>query len=94
MYLHGSLVTKEILGISSRERELSSVRGSLQRYDEKDVVDIPVQSQSYYAYYGLSPGYVQLYHVPDVQTQCRFVKYNKFASNISIWNTIWILGAL
>lgn len=94
MYLHGSLVTKEILGISSRERELPSVRGSLQRHDEKDIADIPVQSQSYYAYYGLSAGYVQLHHVPNVQTQCRFVKYNKFSRNILIWNTVWILGAL
>ena len=76
MYLYGSLVTKAILGISSRERELPSVRSPLQRYDEKDIVDISVQSQSYYAHYGLSAGHVQLHHVPDVQTQWRFVNDN------------------
>lgn len=91
VYLYWGFTAKAVFINSAGKRRLSSVWSSLQRYNEKGVVNIPVQSQSHHADYGLPSGYIQLYHVSHVQTQHRFAS-NCFYNNLFPFLTIMFRG--
>lgn len=91
VYLYWSFTAKAVFINSAGTWRISSVWSSLQRYNEKGAVNIPVQSQSHHADHGLPSGYIQLYHVSHVQTQHRFAS-NCFYNNLFPFLTIMFRG--